>query len=79
MALWFEEEEKKDFHEDFSSDHQNDDFEAFSRLSMLLIAARTNTNPCQVWILVNFTNVAPDHSSIKYCQILGYHFDRKDP
>ena len=54
------------FHK-LSPDHQNDDFEALSRLSMLLIAARTNTNSCQAWILVNFTNVAPAHSSIKYC------------
>ena len=56
-----------------SSDHQNDNFEAFSRLSILLIAARTNTNSCQAWILVNFTNVAPAHSSIQYRQIFWYH------
>ena len=66
------------FHK-LSPDHQNDDFEAFSRLSMLLIAARTNTNSCQAWILVNFTNVAPAHSSIKYCQILGYHLIEETP
>ena len=35
------------------SDHQNDNFEAFSWLSMLLIADNTNTNSCQAWILVN--------------------------
>ena len=40
---------------------------------MLLIAAKTNTNSCQAWILVNFTNVAPAHSSIQYRQILEYH------
>ena len=33
------------FHK-LSSDHQNDNFEAFSRLSILLIAAKTNTNSC---------------------------------
>ena len=55
-----------------SSDHQ-DNFEAFSRLSILLIADRTNTNSCQDWILVNFTNVAPAHSSIQYRQISWYH------
>ena len=54
-----------------SSDHQNDNFEAFSRLSILLIADRTNTNSCQAWILVNFTNVAPAHSSIQYRQFFG--------
>ena len=57
----------------WSSDHQNDNFETFSRLSMLLIAARTNTNSCQAWILVNFTNVAPAHSSIQYRQMFWYH------
>ena len=60
------------FHK-LSSDHQNDNFEAFSRFSMLLIAAKTNTNSCQSWILVNFTNEAPAHSSIKYRQIFWYH------
>ena len=55
------------------SDHQNDDFQAFSRLSMLLIAARTNSKSCQANILVNFTNVAPAHSSITYFQIFGYY------
>ena len=53
------------FHK-LSSDHKNDNFEAFSRLSSLLIAAKTNTNSCQAWILVNFINVAPAHSSIQY-------------
>ena len=71
-------QQSKFFHK-LSPDHQNDDFEAFSRLSMLLIAARTNTNSCQAWILVNFTNVAPAHSSIKYCQILGYHLIEETP
>ena len=56
-----------------SSDHQNDNFEAFSRLSILLIADRTNTNSCQAWILANFTNVAPAHSNIQYRQICWYH------
>ena len=56
-----------------SSDHQNDNFEAFSRLLILLIAAKTNTNSCQAWILVNFTNVAPAHSNIQYRQIIWYH------
>ena len=56
-----------------SSDHQNDNFEAFSRLSILLIEEKTNTNSCQAWILVNFTNVAPAHSSIQYRQIFSYH------
>ena len=28
---------------------------------------------CQAWILVNFTNVAPAHSSIQYRQICWYH------
>ena len=60
------------FHE-LSLDHQNYNFEAFSRLSMLLIADKTNTNSCQAWILVNFTNVAPAHSSIQYRQIFLYH------
>ena len=60
------------FHK-LSSDHQNDNFEAFSRLSIVLIAEKTNTNSCQAWILVNFTNVAPAHSSIQYCQIFWYH------
>ena len=53
--------------------HQNYNFEAFSRLSILLIAAKTNTNSCQAWILVNFTNVAPTYSSIQYRQIVWYH------
>ena len=53
-----------------SSNHQNV-FRSLSRLSVLLIAARTNTNSCQAWILVNFTNVAPAHSSIQYHQIFG--------
>ena len=41
-----------------SSDHQNDNFEAFSRLSMLLIADKTNTNSCQAWIFttLNFAD-----------------------
>ena len=56
-----------------SSDHQSDNFKAFSRLSILLIANRTNTNSCQARILVNFTNVAPAHSSIQYRQICWYH------
>ena len=56
-----------------SSDHQNDNFEAFSRLSSLLIADRTHTNSCQAWIFVNFTNVAPAHSSIQYRQFFWYH------
>ena len=60
------------FHK-LSLDHQNYNFEAFSRLSMLLIADKTNTNSCQAWILVNFTNVAPAHSSIQYRQICWYH------
>ena len=60
------------FHE-LSLDHQNYNFEAFSRLSMLLIADKTNTNSCQAWILVNFTNVALAHSSIQYRQIFSYH------
>ena len=60
------------FHK-LSEDHQNDNFKALSRLSILLIAAKTNTNSCQAWILVNFTNVAPAHSSIQYCQIFWYH------
>ena len=60
------------FHE-LSLDHQNYNFEAFSRLSMLLIAYKTNTNSCQAWILVNFTNVAPAHSSIQYRQLFLYH------
>ena len=60
------------FHE-LSLDHQNYNFEAFSRLSMLLIADKTNTNSCQAWILVNFTNVAPAYSSIQYRQICSYH------
>ena len=47
-----------------SSDHENDNFEAFSRLSILLIAAKTNTNSCQAWNLVNLKNVAPAHLSI---------------
>ena len=34
---------------ELSLDHQNYNFEAFSRLSMLLIADKTNTNSCQVW------------------------------
>ena len=55
------------------SDHQNDNFEAFSRLSILLIADRTNTNSCQAWILVNFTKVAPAHSSIQHPQNFWYH------
>ena len=50
------------FHK-LSSHHQNDNFEAFSRLSMLVIADKTNTNSCQSWIFVNFTNVAPAHPS----------------
>ena len=54
-----------------SSDHQNDNFEAFSRPSILLIAAKTNTNSCQAWILVTFTNVAPVHSCIQYRHIFG--------
>ena len=60
------------FHE-LSLEHQNYNFEAFSRLSMLLIADKTNTNSCQAWILVNITNVAPAHSSIQYRQIFSYH------
>ena len=64
---------KSTFFHKVSSDHQNDNFEAFSLLSILLIAARTNTNSCQAWILVNFTNVAPAHSSIQYRQICWYH------
>ena len=60
------------FHK-LSSNHQNDNFEFFSRLSSLLIAAKTNTNSCQAWILVNFTNVAPAHSSIPYRQFFWYH------
>ena len=60
------------FHE-LSLDHQNDNFEAFSRLSMLLIADNINTNSCQTWILVNLTNVAPAHSSIQYRQIFSHH------
>ena len=60
------------FHE-LSLDHQNYNIEAFSRLSVLLIADKTNTNSCQAWILVNFTNVAPAHSSIQYHQIFSYH------
>ena len=56
-----------------SSDHQNDNFAALLRLSILLIADKTNTNSCQAWILVNFTNVAPAHSSIQYRQICWYH------
>ena len=60
------------FHE-LSLDHQNYNFEAFSLLSILLIADKTNTNSCQAWILVNFTNVAPAHSSIQYRQICSYH------
>ena len=56
-----------------SSDHQNDNIEAISRLSILLIADRTNTNSCQAWILVNFTNVAPAHSSIQYRNFFWYH------
>ena len=60
------------FHE-LSLDHQNYNFEAFSWLSMLLIADKTNTNSCQAWILVNFTNVATAHSSIQYRQIFSYH------
>ena len=60
------------FHE-LSLDHQNYNFEAFSRLSILLIADNTNTNSCQAWILVNFTNVAPAHLSIQYRQICWYH------
>ena len=55
------------FHE-LSLDHQTNNFVAFSRLSMLLIADKTNTNSCQAWILVNFTNVTPAHSSIQYRQ-----------
>ena len=65
------------FHE-LSLDHQNYNFEDFSRLSMLLIADKTNTNSCQAWILVNFTNVAPAHSSIQYRQIFFVSFDRRD-
>ena len=65
------------FHK-LSSDHQNDNFEAFSRLSMLLIADKTNTDSCQAWILVNFTNVAPAHSSIQYRQMSLVSFDRRD-
>ena len=61
------------FHK-LSSDHQNYNFEAFSRLSILLTAAKTNTNSCQAWILVNFTNVAHAHSSIKYCEFFWYHW-----
>ena len=61
------------FFHGLSSDHQNNNFEAFSRLSILLIAAKTNTNSCQAWILVNFTNVAPAHSSIRYRQSFWYH------
>ena len=48
-------------------------FKAFPRLSILLIAAKTNTNICQARILVNFTNVVPAHSSIQYRQICWYH------
>ena len=48
-------------------------FKAFSRLSILLIAAKTNTNSCQARILVNITNVVPAHSSIQYRQIFWYH------
>ena len=61
-----------------SSDHQNYNFEAFSRLSILLIEEKTNTNSCQAWILVNFTNVAPAHSSIQYRQIFFVSLDRRD-
>ena len=62
-----------------SSDHQNDNFEAFSRLWMLLIAAKTYTTSCQAWIFVIVRNVAPAHSSIQYRQIFCYHFDKRDP
>ena len=65
------------FHE-LSLDHQNYNFEAFSQLSMLLIADKRTTNSCQAWILVNFTNVAPAHSSIQYCQIFFVSFDRRE-
>ena len=61
------------FFKKLSSDYQNDNFEAFSRLSMLLIADKANTNSCQAWILVNFTNVPPAHSSIQYRQMCWYH------
>ena len=40
---------------------------------MLLIADKTNTNSCQAWILVNFTNVAPAYSSIQYRQMFWYN------
>ena len=61
------------FFYNLSSDHHNDNFEAFLRLSIVLIADKTNTNSCQAWSLVNFTNVAPAHSSIQYRQIFWYH------
>ena len=48
-------------------------------VSILLIADRTNTISCQAWILVNFTNVAPAHSSIQYRQFFLLSFDRRDP
>ena len=61
------------FLHELSSDHHNDNFEAFLRLSMLLIADKTNTNSCQAWILVIFTNMAPAHSSTHYRQMFWYH------
>ena len=39
---------------------------------MLLIADKTNTNSCQAWILANFTNAAPAHSSIQHRQMFWY-------
>ena len=45
----------------------------FTTLKFADSSAKTNTNSCQARILVNFTNVAPAHSSIQYRHIFWYH------
>ena len=50
-----------------------ENLKAFALLSILLMAAKANTNSCQARILVNFTNVAPAHSSIQYRRNFWYH------
>ena len=55
-----------------SSNHQNmKSSKTFYNSQFCWWLSKTNNNSCQAQISVNFTNVAPAHSRIQYCQIFG--------
>ena len=52
----------------------------FSRLSMLLITDKTNTNSYQAWILVNFTNVGQRSMNlVKICYFYLVNMISQEP